>query len=98
MTIPEWYLPARSVIWGISAALAAIGLYFGYGWSLVFTRGVTVAYFLWFWADRLLLRESDFARQAFWFYGILQLLACLLIGWVLSRRSTKAYLRSMSDE
>jgi hypothetical protein len=98
MTIPDWYLPVRSVIWGLSAAAAAIGLFFGYSWSLLFTRGSIVVYFLWYWADRLLLRNSDFARQAFWFYGALQLLACILVLWVLSRRSTQAFLRSFSDE
>jgi hypothetical protein len=73
-------------------AAAAAGLFFGLSWSLRFTRWSTVAYFLWYCADRLLLRSSTYARQSLWFYGTLLFLACTLILWVLSRESTRAYL------
>ena len=87
-----WYLPVRTILWGIMGAAAGAGLFFGRSWSLRFTRWATVAYFLWYCADRLLLRSSTFARQALLFYGMLLFLACSLILWVLSRESTWTYL------
>jgi len=91
LTIPGWYLPARSALWGLAGTAAAVGLFLGRRWSLHFTRWSTAVYFVWYGADRLLLRTSSFARQALWFYGTLELLACLLVLWVLSRASTRAF-------
>jgi len=99
LQVPDWYLPGRSIFWGAVSAAAAIGLFFGRSWSLPLTRWSTVAYFIWYVADRLALRSSSYARQALWLYGLLLFLACWLILWILSRSSTRSYLsRSLSDE
>jgi hypothetical protein len=91
LTLPVWYLPARSFIWGLIGVAAAVGLFFGWSRSLLFTRWSTVVYLIWYWADRLVLRNSTTARQTLWLYGSLQFLASVLILWVLGRRGTRAY-------
>ncbi|MEJ2011657.1 MAG: hypothetical protein P8X64_05460 [Anaerolineales bacterium] len=91
LTLPAWYLPARSLVWGLVGIVAALGLFLGWSWSRRFTRYSAVVYLLWYWADRLILRSSTTARQTLWFYGGLQFLATLLILWVLGRKGTRAY-------
>ncbi len=91
LTVPGWYLPGKSLVWGIAALVGSVGLFSGKPWSTGVLRWLAILYLLWFWVDRLIVRSASFGRQALPLYGTLISLACLLILWMLGWESTRAY-------
>ncbi len=91
LTVPGWYLPARSLAFGAAGLVGAVGMFMGKTWSPRLLRVLTLLYLAWFWVDRLLIRSSTMSRQDLPFYGTLACLGSLLVLWLLGWKQVKAY-------
>jgi len=88
---PRAYLLARSGLWALCGLMAAIGLFSGASWAPALLRWGGVGLAAWYWADRILLGESEFSRSGVPFCAATTM---LLLGaglWGLSRPEARRY-------
>jgi hypothetical protein len=93
LIVPRWYLWLKNALWGLGSLIAAIALFFGQTWAPSLTRWLAGVLIGWYWFDRLLLAQSEFAQHT-WPLAIaitVLVAACLL--WILSRRSVRGFFR-----
>lgn len=91
LSVPKWYLFIKNGIWALASLLAAAGLFFGRKWAPSFTRWGIVLITIWYWVDRLILVQSDFAKKS-WPMAVTLILAIVLsLFWVLNRRSLRYF-------
>jgi hypothetical protein len=64
LTIPIWYLRLNGLTWGIVFLVAAYGFFRGLNWAPHFIRWGGLAFLLWYWIDRLLLMQTDYALHS----------------------------------
>ena len=96
LSIPRWYIPLLSAVWGLSAALAAYGLLRGHSWAYTLTCWGSVALAAWYWLDRLWLVRSDYARRTWPIGLVFTLIALGAVFWALSRPVTRKFFREDS--
>lgn len=63
LTVPLLYLSLTGGLWGGLGLVTAFGLWTGRPWAPAWARWTAVAFALWYWADRLLWAQSEFARH-----------------------------------
>lgn len=97
LTVPGWYPPLTGLVWGSLSLLAAVGLFLGRPWALATTGWGAIAYCLWFWADRLLLAQSDFAARSRPASLVLTVLGLAALWWALRRPSLRRYYREKTE-
>ncbi len=93
LTIPSWYLPMAGGVWGLLGLAAAFGLFGGRSWAPNLVRWGTGAFFIWYWADRLLLARSDYALRSWPLAAALSAGVLVWITWSLRRPAVRAYFR-----
>ncbi len=93
LSVPEWYLPATGLVWGLGGLAAVYGLFRGRPWAPSLVRWGSGMYLLWYWADRLLLARSEYARVSWPAAALLSLAALGLLAWGLRRPAVRAYYR-----
>jgi hypothetical protein len=93
LPIPIWYIFLKNGLWGLSSLAIAIGLFWGLTWAPRMIRWTGAVILVWYWADRILLSRSDFARRAWPAAAILTLAGIGLLCWILSRRSVRSFFR-----
>ena len=88
---PRGYLTARSGLWALWALAAAVGALLGRPWTRTLLLGGGVGLAIWYWADRILLAQSDFARLGLPVRAALTI-ALLAAGlWILSRPDVRRF-------
>jgi hypothetical protein len=98
LSVPLLYLYGKTLVWAGVGLIGTVGLFTGRRWAPGWVRGITLAYVLWYWIDRLLLTASTDARQSWIFPALLMALIAVLIWWSLSRAKIQRYFRSSVDE
>lgn len=93
LTVPTIYIPLTGALWAIGGAAVAIGLFSGRRWAPAAARWGGLAYALWFWADRLLLVETDYARRTRPASLALTVLGLAGLWWILHRPKVRNYFR-----
>lgn len=91
LTVPAWYIPFTGALWGAGGLIAAYGLFRGANWAPLVARWGGLAYALWFWADRLLLAQSDYARRSIPASAVLTVLALVALWWILHQQHVRSY-------
>jgi hypothetical protein len=87
LTVPRGYLALSGGVWAAAGLATAVGLFYGARWAPRLARAAAIVLAAWYWGDRLLFVQTDFARQS-WPAALSSTLAALLaLFWVL-RRST----------
>jgi len=88
---PRGYLAARSGLWALWALAAAVGALLGRPWARWLLLGGGVGLAIWYWADRILLAQSEFARLGI---PLRAAVTILLMGaglWILSRPDVRRF-------
>lgn len=91
MSVPAGYLAISGAVWGLTAAVAGLGLLLGKPWSVRMVRWGIPAFLLWYWIDRLLFARSDYAARS-WPFALI--LSTVGLGWyilALRRQSFRKY-------
>lgn len=97
LSVPAWYLPLTGAIWGGLASALGLGLLRGSPAARRFTPGAAVVYWVWYWADRLLLVQTDFAQRSRPAALVVTVVSLILIVWALSRPSARAFFEERFD-
>jgi hypothetical protein len=87
------YLIATGLIWAGFGLPLSWGLWRGLSWAPGFCRISAVAYLIYYWLDRLLLANHPGREANLPFAAGASLVGILLVYWILSRRSSKAFFR-----
>lgn len=95
LTVPIWYIPLSGAIWGMGSLAAAIGLFLGHTWAPSVVRWGALLFSLWFWIDRLFLVVSDYGLRTRTVSLVLNVLAVVILFWVLSRSKVRRYFREL---
>jgi hypothetical protein len=91
------YLAITGLVWGLVGLLVAWGMWTGQHWAPVITRLAALAYTLYFWFDRLFIRQQV-ALNANWpFAAVATLVVLIFVFWTLSRRKAKNYFGETHD-
>lgn len=93
LSVPPIYLTLTGAIWGSGALVGAWALYTGRSWAPSFARWGFIAYALWYWADRLLLVRSDYARQTIPASIAISVVLLIVGFWVLQVPKVRRYYR-----
>lgn len=91
LTVPLLYLSLTGGVWGGVGLVLAFGLWTGRPWAPGWTRWTGVAFALWFWADRLLWMQSEFARNTLPLTAAATALALAVVWWGLRRPGTRPH-------
>jgi hypothetical protein len=97
LTVPRWYLPLGGGVWGLGALVAACTLFRGASWAPVFLRVGALAFSAWYWADRLLLVHTDFARATWPAAAGLNALVLGCVFWGLGRLGVHRFFQEHSQ-
>jgi hypothetical protein len=95
-TVPSSYFLIRNGIWGAWGLVAALGAFFGMRWAPRLVRWGGAAALVWFWADRLFLTGSDYARSSLPVLAVVSVLSIGATLFVLSRHSVRRYFGEMN--
>lgn len=96
MSVPVWYFSVTGVLWGTIGLVLTIGLYVGRPWASVLTRWLSLAFVLWYWLDRLLFVNTDFARGSTVSAIAVSIIFVIMIFWILLRPGAKSFFQSSS--
>lgn len=91
--VPASYLLIRNAAWGTWGLVAALSAFFGKPWAPRLISWGGLAYLAWYWGDRLLLAQSDYARSSAPQAAFLSVAAAGAAAFVLRRRSVRRYFR-----
>lgn len=91
LSIPEWYLPLKNALWGLSGLALAVMLFRGHPLAPRIARGIGLALAIWYWIDRLLLVKSEHARQSHPAAAALTIFLILGLFGILSHRSVRIF-------
>jgi hypothetical protein len=93
LTVPRSYLLLKNLFWGIVSLIAGVGLIIGQGWALPFSRWGAVAFAAFQLFDFIVLRSSQFARQARTINISATLGTVALLFWLMSRPRVESFFR-----
>jgi hypothetical protein len=91
LTVPRWYPALTGGVWAAAAGGAGWGLLTGQRRAPAFARAAALAFLAWYWADRLLLARSDYARSTLAFSAGVTFIAAGLLFWVLARPAVRSF-------
>jgi hypothetical protein len=91
LPFPGWYLFIKNGLWGIIGLAVAAGLFFCQSWAPSFARWSGVSLMIWYWLDRLLLAQSDFAQRAWPAVAVVSLLIITGLLWTLNRPTVQDF-------
>ena len=97
LSVPAWYLPLTGAIWGGVALALGLGLLRGSPRAYRLTFWMAVVYWVWYWADRLLLIKTDFAQRSQPAALVVTIVSLILTVWALTRPSARAYFEERTD-
>jgi hypothetical protein len=84
-------LAARSGLWALWALAAAAGALLGRPWARSLLLGGGVGLAIWYWADRILLAQSEFARLGIPLRATVTILLLGAGSWILSRPDVRRF-------
>ncbi len=93
LSVPSWYLPLTGAIWGGLALALGWGLLRGARRAYRFAFWMAPIYWLWYWADRLLLMRTDFAERSLPAALVLTSGGLILFWWALTRPKARAFFK-----
>jgi hypothetical protein len=93
MSVPSAYVPLSGGVWAVLGLASAAGLWLGTGWAPRLTRGAACVIAGWYWADRLLLVRTEFARQSRPAALIATLVCLAAVLWILRRPAVRGFFR-----
>jgi uncharacterized membrane protein len=93
LTVPQSYLLAKNLAWGLISLVAGIGLITGRRWALPLGIWGTLVYTAFQLFDVLVLRSSEYAIRSRLFNVIAALGILILIEWFLTRPGVQSYFR-----
>jgi hypothetical protein len=93
LTISPAYLALTGAVWGGLGLVVAAGLFLGRRWAAGAAAGVAVAFVIWYWVDRLLLVNTDYAARTWPSAAIASGLLLAAVAYLLTRPSTRRYLK-----
>ncbi len=93
LAVPAIYLLIRNAAWGTWGLVAALSAFFGKPWAPRLISWGGLAYLAWFWADRLLLTRSEYARSSAPQAAILTVSGAVAVAFALRRSSVRRYFR-----
>lgn len=93
LTVPPIYLTLTGAVWGLGALAAAWALFTGQKWAPGYVRWGFIAYTIWYWADRLLLVRTDYARQTILASIVITIVLLVAGFWVLQVPKVERYYR-----
>jgi hypothetical protein len=91
--VPQWYFPLTGAIWGLGSLTAAVGLFLGRTWARPATLWGAGAFVVWYWADRLLLVQIDYAKRTWPAAAVLTLFAMTGLLWILNLPAARRFFR-----
>ncbi len=91
LAVPAAYLLLRNAVWGTWGLLAALGAFFGKPWAPRLISWGGSAYLAWYWADRLFLARSAYARSSAPLAAVWTVLGVGAVTVVLTRASVRRY-------
>ncbi|MGD2253864.1 MAG: hypothetical protein PVF70_13195, partial [Anaerolineales bacterium] len=91
--VPPWYFPLTGAIWGLGSLAAAVGLFLGWAWARPATLWGAGAFGLWYWADRLLLVQTDYAKRSWPSAAVLTLFFMTGLLWILNLPASRRFFR-----
>jgi hypothetical protein len=74
------YFIVTGAVWGLTSLAAALGDWFRKPWALILTGVGAVTFSIWFWAERVLLSRTPYARTNWLFDAIFNLILLIFIG------------------
>lgn len=89
--VPPAYLLVRNAAWGVWGLLAAFGAFFGKSWAPRLIQWGGLGLVAWYWLDRGLLTQSDYARASWPVAALLTFLAVIWARWTLTRPIVRDY-------
>ncbi len=97
LSVPGWYLPLTGAIWGGTALALGLGLLRGVRRAYRLAFWMAPIYWLWYWADRLLLMRTDFAQRSLPAALVLSTGGLILFWWALTRPTARAFFEEKAD-
>lgn len=88
---PRPYLLLRNALWAAWGFATATGAFLGRNWAPKLLRFGGLFGLVWYWADRLLLSRSQYARTSWPVSAALSALAIAVLVWILSRPRVSDY-------
>lgn len=88
LTIAPAYLAFTGAFWGIGSSLLALGLLTGRAWSGTVLPWGAAAFITWYWTDRLLFAQSEYAARS-WPFALG--LTGLGLGWIVLMMRQKSF-------
>lgn len=92
LPFPVWYFVLRNGIWTLIGLVAAGALFFGRSWALSFTSYGALAFVFWYWIDRLIFTQSDYADRSWPATAVVTLILLSSLFWILRRPSLRYFL------
>jgi hypothetical protein len=93
LTIPPAYLALTGAVWGGLGLVVARGLFVGRRWARGATAALALAFVVWYWADRTLLVQTDYADRTWPSAAVASIVLLAGVGYLLTRSGTRRYLR-----
>jgi hypothetical protein len=88
---PRAYFILRSGLWAAWGLIAALGGFFGRPWAPALLRAGGACLAVWYWADRLLLTQTEFARLGTPLRAAATLAGLGALLWILGRPDSRRY-------
>lgn len=96
LSVPRWYLSLSGGAWGLGALIGAYGLFRGLAWAPGLVRTSALVFTAWYWADRLLLVHTEYARATGPSAAVLNAAILMWILWSLGRPSLRRFFQEHS--
>ena len=90
-SVPLEYLFLRNLLWGIWGAIGAFGAFVGRKWAPRWIQWGGLAVAGWYWADRLLLAQSNYIRNTWPLAGLFTLVAVLVGAWIFRQPAVRTF-------
>lgn len=98
LSVPDWYLPLTGGLWGgVGLALAA-ALWRGVRGADRAAGSAGAVYLLWYWFDRLVFVQTDFAQRSLPTAAVLSVLGAALLYGALTQPSVRDFFLETPDE
>ncbi len=95
LSVPPLYLAATGLLWGLLGLLLSWGLWRGWRRAPRLLRISVLAYFGFYWFDRLALAAHDRAGGNWPFMLVITTLVVVLVYWIMSRTAVRTYFGEM---
>ncbi|HET7012067.1 MAG TPA: hypothetical protein VFI11_14925 [Anaerolineales bacterium] len=98
LTIPPAYLTITGAVWGGLGLLVGTGLLLGRRWAYRGVPLLAAALGAWYWADRLLLVQTDYAARSWPAAALASVLLLAVVVFLWTHPSARRYFRRPIDD